>query len=61
CQQAFHHFLSLTDNERAFLDHLLDKGVIEPELISNDPFGLWIAPSKIRTIRSKFNTGDKNL
>ena len=23
--------------------------------------GLWIAPSKIRTIRSKFNTGDKNL
>lgn len=36
CQQAFHHFLPLTDNEDAFLRHLLDDGIIEPELISND-------------------------
>ena len=36
CQQSFHHFLPLTDNENAFLRHLLDNGVIEPELITTD-------------------------
>jgi predicted nucleotidyltransferase component of viral defense system len=36
CQKAFNHFLPLTDNEQIFLDNLLNNGVIEPELISDD-------------------------
>ena len=36
CQKAFEHFLPLTDNEQDFLHQLLDKGMIKPELISDD-------------------------
>jgi len=36
CQQAFNHFLPLTENESAFLTELLENGTIKPELISDD-------------------------
>jgi hypothetical protein len=36
CQEAFGHFLPLTDNEQTFLHELLDNGKIKPELISED-------------------------
>lgn len=36
CQMAFKHFLPLTENEHAFLDQLLDHGIIQPKLISDD-------------------------
>lgn len=36
CQQAFKHFLPLSENERAFLCNLSDKGAIKPELISDE-------------------------
>jgi hypothetical protein len=36
CQIAFQHFLPLTENEHAFLDQLLDYGVMQPELLSDD-------------------------
>lgn len=36
CQQAFEHFLPLNNNEHLFLQNLLDKGIVEPELITAD-------------------------
>ncbi len=36
CQKAFQHLLPLTENEHAFLDQLLEYGVIEPKLLSDD-------------------------
>ncbi len=36
CQKAFHHFLPLAENERAFLNNLLDNGIITPEWITDD-------------------------
>jgi hypothetical protein len=36
CQIAFQHFLPLTENEHAFLDQLLDQGIIRPELLSDN-------------------------
>ena len=36
CQKAFQHFLPLTESEHAFLDQLLDQGIIRPELLSDD-------------------------
>jgi hypothetical protein len=38
CQEAFHHFLPLTESEHAFLDQLLDQGIIRPELLSDNEF-----------------------
>lgn len=37
CQQAFDQFLPLSSSEHLFLENLLDKGVVEPELITTDP------------------------
>lgn len=36
CQEAFMRLLPLTSGENEFLDRLLDKGEIEPELITDD-------------------------
>ena len=36
CQKAFQHFLPLAESEHAFLDQLLDQGIIRPELLSDD-------------------------
>jgi len=36
CQEAFHHLLPINNQEKEFLSALLDHGIIEPELISND-------------------------
>ena len=36
CQKAFQHFLPLAENEHAFLDQLLDQGIIRPELLSDN-------------------------
>ena len=36
CQEAFNHFLPLKKQEIEFLDRLLDKGEIDPQLITSD-------------------------
>jgi hypothetical protein len=38
CRQALSAVLPLNESEKAFLDLLLDRGIIDPSLLTNDPF-----------------------
>ena len=38
CRQALSAVLPLNESEKVFLDLLLDRGIIDPSLLTNDPF-----------------------